>query len=116
MKAIVAADRHVSRLQQDTVAHGKAGFKTAIDTEIDFQHTGLCTDFCIRLHFQPQQHNAHAVKKPVIVDLSVTVRIFKAAHLSGEAGCNTRFVMKNDVNHVVFLMEPPQSACLSFGR
>ena len=62
----------------------------------------LLPNFCVRLHFQPQQHDSHAVKQPVVVDFSVTIRIFKAIYLSGEAGNHARFVMKKDVNHIVY--------------
>ena len=102
MKAIIATDRHVARLQKNTIPHGKAGFKPSVHAEIDFQSPDLCPNFCVRLHFQPQQHDSHAVKQPVVVDFSVTIRIFKAIYLSGEAGNHARFVMKKDVNHIVY--------------
>ena len=102
MKAIVATDRHVARLQKNTIPYGKAGFKPSVHAEIDFQPPDLCPNFCVRLHFQPQQHDSHAVKQPVVVDFSVTIRIFKAIYLSGEAGNHARFVMKKDVNHIVY--------------
>lgn len=94
MKAIVATDRHVARLQKNTIPHGKAGFKPSVHAEIDFQPPDLCPNFCVRLHFQPQQHDSHAVKQPVVVDFSVTIRMFKTIYLSGEAGNHARFVMK----------------------
>ena len=110
MKAIVATDRHVARLQKNTIPHGKAGFKPSVHAEIDFQPPDLCPNFCVRLHFQPQQHDSHAVKQPVVVDFSVTIRMFKTIYLSGEAGNHARFVMKKDVNHIVYSIKSLQSA------
>ena len=102
VNAVVAANSHVPRLQQDAVTHGKAGFKAAVDAEIDLQHTDLCAPFRIGLHFQPQQQDTHAVKQSIIVDLSVTGRLFKAVCLCRKGRAHTRFVMKNDVDHTAF--------------
>ena len=91
-------------------AHGKAGFEASVDAEVDFQHADLCADLRIRSHFQLHQHHAHAVKQPVVVDFSVTIRMFKTIYLSGEAGNHARFVMKKDVNHIVYSIKSLQSA------
>ncbi len=93
MQPIVAADRHVSRFQKNMTAHGKAGFKAAVDAEIDLQHADLCADLRIRSHFQLHQHHAHAVKDPKTVNFSVSVGVFKAACLTDRAGTDIGFVM-----------------------
>ena len=63
-------------------------------TEIRTQVGVLEVNFCINGRFET----------------SFSMRMFKTIYLSGEAGNHARFVMKKDVNHIVYSIKSLQSA------
>ena len=97
--AVIAADGHVPRLEQDMIPQRKPGLKAPIGAEIDLQHPGLGAELHIGAHLQPHPHGAHAVQQRIEMDLSVPVRVFKAAGLPVRAESGGRLAMIHDLDH-----------------
>ena len=97
--AVVTADGHISRLEQNMIPQRKPGLKAPVGAEIDLQHPDLRADLRIGAHLQPQAHGAHTVQQRIEVDLSVSVRVFKAAGLPVRAESGGRLAMIHDLDH-----------------